>query len=599
MVNGFKGVNDLEWRENSQRHCFVIDVLVEPMCKYDMPAFTALAENNISTAICYGSANSNAAIYKAMTPNTYANVVAIDRFLIPLIKFPEKDDMIMSTNLLPVKLNKDIKKDYVDAAADLYHNEDKRESYSSFADTDNDGLYDFEEINFGTDLISFNDNDKVKLPTFAECLASTNDTNIITAMDIYADKSFYEKVMTKNVLLVNSDPTSEDGDGDGILDFDEVRIIKEELRSNASEISTFSATAINDSDGDGISDDVEIRNSQILDVSRKDTVESIYSDLKLKWKWKGNIFNWATGTGYMELITFNTATNPVYVFAEDNTIYITANMNYTGKENVLIRGKYYNAKDLIQEGIKERWESSFTGTEYDFYPGMEIDVKVCFSENKECTGTVTYDVHDYIARSRTDAKHWEASENRHVDLYIGDEGIKSYTLEQFKGAAAHEFGHVLGLGDAYEDDTDLVGQGKVGILPSSVNVGGQYNKKEKREIWCDITKPWHTYDCGEIMIYSGQALPNDIEMVLLAFSTNKKQWFSWEDNISDAIRDIQNTIIVFRYYIAGDGTHIEYSKINLENKSLVEIMDIPVAYDVDEIDVNILEEQYQIHKFSH
>ena len=278
MVNGFKGVNDLEWRENSQRHCFVIDVLVEPMCKYDMPAFTALAENNISTAICYGSANSNAAIYKAMTPNTYANVVVIDRFLIPLIKFPKKDDMIMSTNLLPVKLDKDIKKDYVDAAADLYYNEDKRESYSDFADTDNDGLYDFEEVNFGTDLISFSDDDKVKLPTFAECLASTNNTSIITAMDIYADKSFYDEVMNKNVLLVNSNPTSKDGDGDGILDFDEVRIIKEELRSGTSEISTFSATAINDSDGDGIPDDVENKNKKILNASRKDTVESIYTD---------------------------------------------------------------------------------------------------------------------------------------------------------------------------------------------------------------------------------------------------------------------------------------------------------------------------------
>ncbi|MCM1062052.1 MAG: cellulose binding domain-containing protein, partial [Eubacterium sp.] len=402
MVNGFKGVNNLEWRENSQRHCFVIDVLVEPMCKYDMPAFTALAENNISTAICYGSANSNATIYKAMTPNTYANVVVIDRFLIPLIKFPEKDDtMFLSTNLLPVELNKEIKKNYVDAAADLYYNEDKRESYSDFSDTDNDGLYDFEEINFSTDLISFSDNDKVKLPTFAECLASTNNAKIMTAMDIYADKSFYEEAMDKNILLVNSDPTSEDGDEDGILDFDEVAIIKEELRNSTSSIGTFSATTIKDTDGDGIPDDVESAET-VLDPNRIDTVVNLYAETIDKVVINNYIKNYDSSLNEIDYyktgsIGSNTDKSWIEMLVTKNSkgeftnnIIFHVNVKYSEYENNKLVSKPLTfekvmkdksgdttvLKNKIEEMINTRWETSNVAGDYDFYKGMKIKTEL-------------------------------------------------------------------------------------------------------------------------------------------------------------------------------------------------------------------------------
>jgi len=502
MVNGFKGVNNLEWRDNSQRHCFVIDVLVEPMCKYDMPAFTALAENNINTAICYGSANSNASIYKAMTPNTYANVVVIDRFLIPLIKFPEKDDtMLLSTNLLPVELDKDIKKDYVDAAADLYYNEDKRASYSAFADTDNDGLYDFEEINFDTDLISFNDNDKVNLPTFAESLASTNNTNIITAMNIYSDKSFYKEIMDKHILLVNSDPISEDGDGDGILDFDEVAIIKEELKNSTYAISTLSTTSIKDSDGDGIPDDVENDESKI-DPAKIDTVVSMFcnkndtikkavtadgeidydgiTETDVKYLSKGQL-NESTDMVWLELSAKLDNNNVI-----QNKVIIHVNVGYEEYDKKVkcsgltlgdlfpnVNLKDDKLKDHIEWMLNDRWKmNDIIAKEYDFYKGMHISSKVKINFLTDVSNNLSSPTKtNNVPNSKNDCKY--------VQLKIchnecGHSNASTNNLEKETG----ECKKIVFLYSSTCDNSSNLGH-KSGVTTTDPKTNCTYNKNKK------------------------------------------------------------------------------------------------------------------------
>ena len=314
-VKGFTAITELEWRENSQRHMFMIDALIEPMCKFDMPSFTNIADNGINVAICYDAANANASTYKAMTVNTYGNVVGLDRYLIPLITFPEKDDvMLMSTNLLPVELDEEITKGYAEAAEELYYNEEIRNTYVGYADTDKDGLYDFEEINFDAGLISFESDKSVKLPTFAECLAATKNNKIISAFDVYKDEAFYDEIMEKHILIVNSDPLSEDGDDDGILDFDEAVIIKKETKNNSQTINTFAVTANKDSDGDGISDKVESKHKGTLDATRKDTVKSIFTKLAKK-----NNIKLDDSTKYF-WITFDPK--------NENHIIINARINY-------------------------------------------------------------------------------------------------------------------------------------------------------------------------------------------------------------------------------------------------------------------------------
>lgn len=398
-VKGFTAITELEWRENSQRHMFMIDALIEPMCKFDMPSFTNIADNGINVAICYDAANANASTYKAMTVNTYGNVVGLDRYLIPLITFPEKDDvMLMSTNLLPVELDEDITKEYAEAAEELYYNEESRNTYVGYADTDKDGLYDFEEINFDAGLISFESDKSVKLPTFEECLAATKNNNIISAFDTYKDEEFYEEIMEKYILIVNSDPLSEDGDGDGILDFDEISIIKESLKNSSPLINTY---VVVDSD--------KVKKTKAkLNPVKIDTIVSIFCD-GVHNKIEKAVLDDGVEKEYEKLtevdeVSFYSAGSignktdkswlSFYVTKEDKKIvnHIIFNVNvdyseYIGDDkaetlltfNDVLKDKSGNKtifKNKIEDMLNNKWKKeNCVADKYDFYKGMTISTE--------------------------------------------------------------------------------------------------------------------------------------------------------------------------------------------------------------------------------
>lgn len=142
-----------------------------------------------------------------------------------------KYPMILSTGLEYVELDAPITIDYINAYRNITAANHNSSKFSGYADTDEDGLYDFEEINFISQLIK-TDGGRVVFPTFGEC------------MDYYGDKYFYVEeglerfynsapsylptadansvLYNTKVLPIRSDPTYRDGDTDGFSDYEEI-----------------------------------------------------------------------------------------------------------------------------------------------------------------------------------------------------------------------------------------------------------------------------------------------------------------------------------------------------------------------------------------
>lgn len=138
-----------------------------------------------------------------------------------------KYPMILSTGLEYVELDAPITIDYINAYRNITAANHNSSKFSGYADTDEDGLYDFEEINFSSKLIK-TDGGRVVFPTFGEC------------MDYYGDKYFYVEeglerfynsapsylhtadahrvLYNTKVLPIKSDPTINDSDFDGAND---------------------------------------------------------------------------------------------------------------------------------------------------------------------------------------------------------------------------------------------------------------------------------------------------------------------------------------------------------------------------------------------
>lgn len=99
---------------------------------------------------------------------------------------------------------------------------------------------------------------------------------------------------------------------------------------------------------------------------------------------------------------------------------------------------------------------------------------------------------------------------------------RQYDIAQYSGAAAHEFGHAFGLADMYDD--------------AYCNHG--YEPISNDELEYDKSSSFIPVGKG-IMMISGEAVTNDIEMILLAFCENKKQFyvpFGISQKVSKAIK---------------------------------------------------------------
>ena len=227
-----------------------------------------------------------------------------------------------------------------------------------------------------------------------------------------------------------------------------------------------------------------------------------------------------------KLSPLNNSSNPVYIEIDKNTIYINARILFTGdyNRNAYIGDKTY--ADICIEGIKSKWQTKFDGSSYDFIPGLSgetivnieayfegdevpIDNKVIIEIDGDYPTAFQYIFYNLFKKSTQNphsvglTKYWSLVSSKKIYMTHYDMRNPSvYTLNQFMSTVAHEFGHTLGLSDAYPK-----ANGGLTIINNAEISDGIFGES------------------GNIMYSNGIVYPNDIEMMLYAFCTNKGQFY--------------------------------------------------------------------------
>ncbi len=114
--------------------------------------------------------------------------------------------------------------------------------------------------------------------------------------------------------------------------------------------------------------------------------------------------------------------------------------------------------------------------------------------------------------------------------------LKGKSFEAVKSVAAHEFGHNLGLKDAYGDALC-----NHGFAPTMID----FNTPTNNEIWYERSGAAPQVR-GLIMWMEGYASANDIEMVLEAFLTDEIQYYvpyGRDQKVSSAIKSGANVYV--------------------------------------------------------
>ena len=151
-------------------------------------------------------------------------------------------DAIIATGYSTVVLDKPLTEHDMVLAERLYDDPDygfSDEEVKNCADTDRDGLFDFEEVMFYTkklgkhQLITF-ENNEIKLPSVNTVVNALNELAYVQSgrektIEQYGDS--YDEFLNFSVLPIISDPTSVDSDGDGYNDIEDVSKLKNNIRT--------------------------------------------------------------------------------------------------------------------------------------------------------------------------------------------------------------------------------------------------------------------------------------------------------------------------------------------------------------------------------
>lgn len=211
--------------------------------------------------------------------------------------------------------------------------------------------------------------------------------------------------------------------------------------------------------------------------------------------------------------------NGSYIFRRINNVFYI-DMYFSFKEN----GKEYSSIKIdgicselkyiekIKEGFK-LWENSGKSYKKENYADLGYDdiyVKINFPLNginkiNEIKYINSYSddlrIKGKKQISQVDARNWSINNIGSMTIYNHYEGIP-YTKESYVYVAAHEFGHLLGLSDAYEKDEET---GEL-LTPENLEIPHEDIMRSGKD--------------GTIVT------PNDIEMLFFAVLKNKKQYFN-------------------------------------------------------------------------
>ena len=197
-----------------------------------------------------------------------------------------------------------------------------------------------------------------------------------------------------------------------------------------------------------------------------------------------------------------------------NVLTLDVYVNFTGAYTTKLEGHSFAA--LAMQGLR-LWQGEYAGNKYDFEPNMFFTVKMRLNEiyngrnaragqnyfgfaciNALGRGYTNYGMGFYdrhLLGTKEGALYDRGYTNGTIVMYSG---LRShYTKDQYVKVAAHEFGHVLGLGDLY-------GQG---LKPTAEIPEGAF------------------YVAGDMMGTHGKVTPNNIEMLLEAYTTGWYQAF--------------------------------------------------------------------------
>ncbi len=394
----------------------------------------------------------------------------------------------------------------------------------------------------------------------------TTDTDGDNIPDLF--ETYGMPVANGKVLF--SDPQTKDTDGDGLEDGEEVSVIyvnddadaklaAEYILEYYPDIEVNACGGIyfkmisdpedTDTDGDGIIDGNEVNNVTSdpryddLHPLEVDTIQTLFPELTAP-----------TGP--------NQEKNAVYIQVEDN--------NVTIKPRVLLKGGYteraldhlvnlgeesYNIistlgenctlGELFIDGIKKRWGNEYCGTKYDFYPGLTVYTNVDPVIITEVGNNKSYITVNIVLTNGTSSTSggFSVYNNKTIDLYTSNRSIG-----KFEGVSAHEFGHTLLLADAYTSSSRKY----TPVISNNPNKELFYNDSY-----------WGVPNGGEVMYHNGDVLANDIEMLLIGYSYNKKQYFcpGNGNELSTSIKESN----VFRctdgkYYAWENGAFVEYTE---------------------------------------
>ena len=235
---------------------------------------------------------------------------------------------------------------------------------------------------------------------------------------------------------------------------------------------------------------------------------------------------WEGKNGYNILVQPDMVDAPVQVTRMKDQINIKAYLDFTGDWNTTHVGYGASLAELFTEGVTKQWSGSPTLTSHDdfgIYSGITVNVSV-FAKQTSNNGTwiqdtthANYQEVNFTNNPGSSTPNqypfvgggsWSYLSTGVLFMFVRDSrNTSDYSKVKFKEVSGHEFGHIMGLGDAY------------GWMP-----GDPVQKVISSDNRSRTPKSIET-DSSAMQEHNPPANANDVEMVLEAYRTNQKQHF--------------------------------------------------------------------------